>query len=107
MSNQDVQHRRWLLAAYAVGVIVATLQRGVWSVEHTTSASFGQSFLHLARHQNLYAAYPLEQGGAPADLFKYSPSAAVLFAPLAALPYSAALLGWNLLNAGLLIYAIT
>lgn len=107
MLNQDVQHRRWLLAVYAVGVVVATLQRGVWSLEHTTFAIFRQSFLHLVRHQNLYAAYPLEQGGAPADLFKYSPSAAMLFAPLAALPYSVALLGWNLLNAGLLIYAVT
>lgn len=107
MLNPDAQHRRWLLAVYAVGVGVATLQRGVWSLEHTTFAIFRQSFLHLVRHQNLYAAYPLEQGGGPADLFKYSPSAAMLFAPLAALPYSVALLGWNLLNAGLLIYAVT
>lgn len=107
MSNQDVQHRRWLLAVYAVGIVVATLQRGVWSLEHTTFAIFRQSFLHLVRHQNLYAAYPLEQGGAPADLFKYSPAAAVLLAPLAALPYPVALFGWNLVNAGLLIYAVT
>lgn len=107
MSNSSVQHRRWLLAVYAVGVAVATLQRGVWSREHTTFAIFRQSFLHLFRHQNLYAAYPLEQGTAAADLFKYSPSAAMLFAPLAAVPYPVALLGWNLLNAGLLVYAVT
>jgi hypothetical protein len=83
------------------------LQRGVWSREHTTFSIFRQSFTHLARHQNLYAAYPTEQGAAAADLFKYSPSAAVLFAPLTLMPYPVALLFWNLLNAGLLIYAVT
>jgi hypothetical protein len=107
MLIQPSQHRRYLLAVYAVGVVVATLQRGVWSLEHTTFAIFRQSFLHLVRHQSLYAAYPLEQGDAVADLFKYSPSAAMLFAPLSAFSYPVALLGWNLLNAGLLIFAVT
>jgi hypothetical protein len=107
MSNTRVRQRLWLLALYAGGVVVATLQRGVWSREHTTFSIFRQSFTHLARHQNLYAAYPTEQGAAAVDLFKYSPSAAVLFAPLTLMPYPIALLLWNLLNAGLLIYAIT
>ena len=83
------------------------MQRGVWSREHTTFSIFRQSFVHLARHQNLYAAYPAEQGAAAADLFKYSPSAAILFAPLTLIPFPVALLLWNLLNAGLLIYALT
>ena len=107
MSNQSARQRLWLLLLYAAGVVVATLQRGVWSREHTTFAIFRQSFFHLAQHQNLYAAYPAEQGAAAMDLFKYSPTAALLFAPLALLPFAVALLMWNLLNAGLLIYAIS
>ena len=106
MSKAYLRQRLWLLAVYAAGVVVATLQRGVWSREHTTFSIFRQSFLHLANHQNLYAAYPAEQGAAAADLFKYSPTAAVLFAPLAMVPYPIALLAWNLLNVGLLIFAI-
>lgn len=107
MSKAYLRQRLWLLALYAAGVVVATLQRGVWSRDHTTFSIFRQSFVHLAQHQNLYAAYPAEQGAAAVDLFKYSPSAAVLFAPLALIPFSAALLAWNLLNAGLFFFAIT
>lgn len=94
------------MALYAAEVAVATWQRGVVSREHTTFAIFRQAFVHLARHQSLYAAYPAEQGVAVADLFKYSPSAAVLFAPMTLLPFAVALLLWNLLNVGLLIHAI-
>lgn len=94
------------MALYAAEVAVATWQRGVVSREHTTFSIFRQAFVHLARHQNLYAAYPAEQGLAVADLFKYSPSAAVLFAPMTLLPFAVALLLWNLLNVGLLVHAI-
>jgi hypothetical protein len=107
MSPQTARQRLWLLALYAAGVVVATMQRGVWSREHTTFSIFRQSFTHLVTHHNLYAAYPAEQGAAAVDLFKYSPSAAVLFAPLAMLPFAAALLLWNFANAGLLVFALT
>jgi hypothetical protein len=107
MSKKCTRQRLWLLALYAGGVVVATLQRGVWSREHTTFSIFRQSFTHLVQHQNLYAAYPAEQGAAAADLFKYSPSAAMLFAPLAMLPFPLALLAWNVLNAGLLFFLLT
>lgn len=107
MSNQSARTRLWLLVVYAAGVVVATLQRGVWNREHTTFPIFRQSFLHLVSHQNLYASYPAEQGGGAADLFKYSPSAAVLFAPLTLMPFPVALLLWNAANAGLLVYALT
>lgn len=107
MSISPARQRSCLLALYAIGVLVATLQRGVWSREHTTFAIFRQAFLHLVRHQNLYAAYPAEQGPGAVDLFKYTPTAAVLFAPLALLPYPVALLLWNTLNVGLLVFAIT
>lgn len=107
MLQSSSRQRGALLALYGLGVAIATIQRGVLSREHTTFAIFRQSFAHLARHQNLYAAYPAEQGAAAADLFKYSPSAAMLFAPLAVIPYPLALLLWNVLNTALLVFAVT
>jgi len=92
---------------YLAGILIATWQRGVMINDHSTFTIFRQSFVHLANHQNLYASYPAEQGAHPVHRFKYSPSAAVLFAPLTLVPYPVALLFWNALNAGLLILAIT
>lgn len=99
--------RRWLLALYGAGVLIATWQRGVQANDHSTFTIFRQSFVHLAQHQNLYASYPAEQGRHPVHRFKYSPSAAMLFAPLSAVPLPLGLLLWNTLNAGLLIFALT
>ena len=99
--------RRWLLVLYAAVVVFATWQRAGPRREHTTFPIFRQSYAHLAAHQDLYAAYPAEQGASVEDRFKYSPSAAVLFAPLRIAPFSLALLAWNLLNAGLLVLAIS
>jgi hypothetical protein len=48
----------------------------------------------LLAGRDLYAAYPAEH----ADLFKYSPTVALLFAPFAVTPFGVALLAWNLLN---------
>jgi hypothetical protein len=99
---------RWgvicLYAATSVGVVV---QRGVLGPQHSVFKIFRQSFWHLVAGRNLYAPYPAEQGGLPADLFKYSPTAAFLFAPFAALPYSVGLLAWSLLGALLLYRALT
>jgi Protein of unknown function (DUF2029). len=99
--------RRWLLALYGAGVLIATWQRGVLPNDHSTFTIFRQSFVHLATHQNLYASYPAEQGRHPVHRFKYSPTAAMLFAPLSVVPLPLALLVWNTLNVGLLIFAVT
>lgn len=107
MSIEHARQRRWLYALHAAGVVIATLQRGVWNPGgHTTFAIFRQSFLHLQRHQNLYALYPAETGGGVADLFKYSPSAAVFLAPLSLLPFALALLLWNAASVASLIAAL-
>ena len=108
MSLENRRRRRWLLALYGAGVLIATWQRGLspTSRDHSTFTIFRQSFVHLAAHQNLYASYPEEQGAASVHKFKYSPSAAVLFAPLSSVPYALALLFWNTVNAGLLLYAL-
>ena len=61
---------------------------------------FRAAFDHLIAGVDLYRLHPAEHQ----DLFKYSPTFALVFAPFRALPYPVALLAWNLLNV-LLIYA--
>jgi hypothetical protein len=63
---------------------------------------FRAAFDHLVAGRDMYVAYP----GEHADLFKYSPTFALLFAPFARLPFGAALLAWNLLNVLLIYVAI-
>ena len=97
--------RRWLIVAGLAAVVVATLQRGVFSNTHTTFPIFRQSYHHLVAGSDLYAMYPGEQGAAPADRFKYSPTAALLYGPFAIVPSALGLLLWNLLNATALFLA--
>jgi hypothetical protein len=92
-----------VIALYVATAFAVVLQRGVLGPQHNVFKIFRHSFWHLVAGRNLYAAYPMEQGGAPADLFKYSPTAALLFAPIAVLPYSLALFAWSLLG-GLALY---
>jgi hypothetical protein len=62
---------------------------------------FHQSFLSLIQNLNLYALHPDQHF----DYYKYSPTFAMLMAPLAFLPLSIAGVVWNFLNVGPLIYA--
>jgi hypothetical protein len=57
---------------------------------------------HLVAGQDLYAEYPAEH----TDRFKYSPTFALLFVPLAWLPWPLALFLWNALGALLLFTAV-
>jgi hypothetical protein len=57
---------------------------------------------HLFTGQDLYAEYPAEH----TDRFKYSPTFALLFAPLAWLPWPLALFLWSALNALALFVAV-
>jgi hypothetical protein len=57
---------------------------------------------HLVSGQDLYAEYPAEH----TDRFKYSPTFALLFAPLAWLAWPIALFLWSTLNAMLLFVAV-
>ena len=57
---------------------------------------------HLFAGADMYAEYPAEQQ----DRFKYSPAFALLFAPLAYLPWPLALFLWSTLNAVVLFTAI-
>jgi hypothetical protein len=96
----------WVTIAYVASATIAAYQRGIVSRQHTTFRIFRQSFVHLLHGQDLYAYYPVEQGAARADLFKYSPPVALLYAPLSALPYFAGLLAWDVVNVLALLLAL-
>ncbi len=63
---------------------------------------FKNSFFHLVQGTDLYRLYPNEY----ADLYKYSPTFALLMAPIAAMPVFPGLLIWNLLNTVVLALAL-
>ncbi len=84
-----------MVALYLVVAVAITAQQTLGEARSNNFAIFRSSFWHLVRDQDLYAWYRAEHW----DLFKYSPTCALLFAPFALLPYDIGLLCWNLLNA--------
>jgi hypothetical protein len=79
----------------AVYVLIAICATGICIERRCNNfLIFRAAFEHLVGARDLYARYP----GEHADLFKYSPTFALLFAPFARLPFAAALLLWNLVN---------
>ena len=92
-----------VLVYVATGLIVlaVTAQRSFYPHPHWTFWIFRASFWHLIRGQNLYAHYGNH------DLFKYSPTAALLFAPFATPTFAVGLLLWNAFNATALIAALS
>ena len=63
---------------------------------------FKQAHFHLLAGKNMYALYLQECW----DYYKYSPAFALLFGVFAYLPDLVGLIGWNLLNALILYFAI-
>jgi hypothetical protein len=80
-----------ITAAVATGICVARVCNNF--------LIFRSAYDHLVAGADMYVSHPRDH----ADLFKYSPTFALAFAPFRALPYAPALLAWNLLNV-LLIY---
>lgn len=99
--------QRAVVALYIATCLAVAVQRGVVNTRHSTFKIFRQSFPHLVAGKNLYALYPTEQGGAPDDLFKYSPTAALFFAPFSLTPYALALFAWLAAGALLLYWSLT
>ncbi len=67
----------------------------VWDIFH-------QGFAHLVKHKDLYLYYPAEYG----DVYLYSPSFAVMFAPFSKLPYYIGYFLWNDLSMMLIPFLI-
>ncbi len=63
---------------------------------------FKTSFYHLLDHLNLYLEHPKDCLG----LYLYGPIFAILIAPFSILPTLLGYALWNILNAGILLYAI-
>jgi len=93
--------RRWLLALYVGSAALVTLQQAVLGRSNNFRV-FRSASLNLFAGRDLYAAHPEQHF----DFYKYSPTFALLFAPLAYLPFALAYLCWSLLNALLLWYAL-
>jgi hypothetical protein len=100
VQSYPISPRALLYTAIGLMVLALTAQRSFFPHDHWTFWIFRASFWHLLRDQNLYARYGRH------DLFKYSPSAALLFAPIALPSFAVGLLLWNALNASVLVFAI-
>ncbi len=89
-----------LYVATGLMVLGLTAQRSFFPHLHWTFRIFSTSYWHLIHQQNLYAQYVGQ------DYFKYSPTAALLFAPFALPPLPVGMLLWNSLNAFALVVAL-
>jgi hypothetical protein len=97
----DHRAEKWLLAVYVAAALVVTIQRGVFQFANDY-AIFRASFWNLIAGRDLYVLR-LDQAH---DLYKYSPSFALLFAPFALLPFAVGLFLWNVVNALALFFAL-
>lgn len=107
-------NKPWLfLLVYVIAALVATLQEFYGGTKHLEGCEgfythynnyliFKQSFFHLASASDLYVHYLSEY----CDLYKYSPTFALLFGFFAWLPDGLGLFLWNLMNAFALFYGI-
>ena len=78
------------------------LESGKGHTHYNNYIIFKNSFYHLIENKDLYQLYPEEHW----DYFKYSPTFALLMAPLAILPNLPGLFIWNLINAFILFWAV-
>ena len=92
---------QWILVLYAAAALIVTIQRGVFRFANDF-AIFRASFWNLIAGRDLYVLR-LDQAD---DLFKYSPTFALLFAPFALLPFAVGLFLWNVTNALALFFAL-
>lgn len=92
---------RWLVALYLGSAAIVTVQRGIFSFPNDY-AIFRASFWNLLWGRNMYVLHTDQAH----DVFKYSPTFAVLFAPLSVMPFVVGLLIWNAMNALLLAYSV-
>ncbi len=93
---------RALLGLYLLTAVAVAVQRGM-IIRENNFVIFRAAFRHLVAGLNLYAAYPAEH----ADLFKYSPTFAFLFAPFALMPFQLAFLVWACAGAFAVWWGIT
>lgn len=84
----------WVIAAIAASVSPILRHENNFEI-------FRSAWIHFVGGQDLYAASLIYY-----DLFKYTPSAALLFFPFAVLPFGLGLLVWNGVNAAALYWSL-
>ena len=93
----------WMVALYVFTILVVAIGK---AYSHRGPDNnfliFRWSYLNLAAGHDMYAAQPQHH----ADLYKYSPSFAVLFAPFALIPFAVSLALWDALNTLLLFFTV-
>src|SRR2546430_8911751 len=93
MWNTLARPRVLVLALYIASAALVTVQKAI--LRHSNNVSiFRSASFNLFAGRDLYAAHPEQHF----DFYKYSPTFAVLFAPLAYLPFALTFLCWTLLN---------
>ena len=95
------RHLKIVLALY-VGTVLVVTAAHVWGRPSNNYLIFRTAVATLLAHQDLYAPHPVQHY----DLYKYSPTFALLFLPFALIPYTASLILWNLLNMVALVAAV-
>src|SRR5256886_10198543 len=101
MMKTFARPRLLVVALYIASAALVTVQQAV--LRHSNNVSiFRSATFNLFAGRDLYAAHPEQHF----DFCKYSPTFAVLFAPLAYLPFALTFLCWTLLNGLLLWYAL-
>jgi hypothetical protein len=103
MRISRISPRTWMLALYVVTIVIVAVGKAyAHRGPDNNYLVFRWSYLNLAAARDMYAAQPQHH----ADLYKYSPSFAVLFAPFALIPFALSLALWDALNALLLFFAV-
>jgi hypothetical protein len=108
-----ISNYRIILLLFAATALVASAQSlflgqkkylagGIEYNTYNNYTIFKQSFFHLVDEKDIYFPYPLEHW----DIYKYSPTFALLFGVFAVLPDAIGLTLWNLLNALILVLAV-
>ncbi|QDK81876.1 DUF2029 domain-containing protein [Spirosoma sp. KCTC 42546] len=92
---------RFIYGIYFLLILFATIRIVGWEGSNNYSI-FYYSLYHLLEVKSLYALYPAQYE----DHYHYAPAFAAIFAPIFALPYSVGLFFWQLLFAGVWVYAI-
>lgn len=93
--------RHWVGALYLLAAIIVSVQRLVLE-KHRVFLLYREAFHDLIAGRNLY----VDRSADYLDFFRYSPTFALAFGPIALLPEAAGLLLWNTLNAMALYAAL-
>ena len=83
-------------------VLPTYVNKGEFHSHYNNYLIFKGSFHHLIEQEDLYSSYPAEHF----DIYKYTPTFALLMAPLAYLPDVVGLVLWNLINTLVFLFAI-